>query len=155
VKRFFHDLFVPTLNKREGEAPSERKLAIATAALLLEIAETDNNFSDEERSLIVSLLRQRFGLSGEEVNDLIEATREELNRRIDTYYFTNLINEQFDKPQKIEIIEMVWRVIYTDNHLDGHEDRLVHSFARLLRLDHSEMIAAKLKIKNQLRTTSS
>ena len=42
---------------------------------------------------------------------------------------------------------MVWELAYTDGRLDKHEDYLVHKLAQLLRLDHRQLIEAKLKIK--------
>ena len=43
-------------------------------------------------------------------------------------------------------IEMIWQVAYADGRLDSHEDYLVHKLATLLRLDHKQLIEAKLKI---------
>jgi uncharacterized tellurite resistance protein B-like protein len=120
---------------------------VATAALLLEIAGVDDEFTDEERSVIIKVLKDHFGITAAEVEEIIEATNAEIGKRIDLYYFTNQINEHFDADQKTAIIEMVWRVIYTDRHLNGHEDFLVHRFAKLLRLQHSQLIDAKLRVK--------
>ena len=148
VRKFLESVFSRDEGAgKKGDKPSEHRMHVATAALLLEIANSDDEFSDVERAQIIDTLKDFFELSDEEVDQLLAATREEVNTRIDLYHFTNLINENFSKPDKLVIIEMVWRVIYADKHLDGHEDYLVHRIAKLLRLQHSDMIDAKLRVK--------
>ncbi|MCP4568022.1 MAG: TerB family tellurite resistance protein [FCB group bacterium] len=132
------------------ESTSEHNLMVATAALLLEIANIDDEFSEEEQREIVEVLKDRFNVTSDEVEEILKATQEDIDQRIDMYYFTNQINVHFSSPEKMQIIESVWRVIYADKHLDGHEDYLVHRFAKLLRLDHSQLIEAKLRVKKQM-----
>jgi len=40
-----------------------------------------------------------------------------------------------------------WRVIYADGRLNAYEDHFVHRLAKLLRLEHEDLIEAKLKVK--------
>lgn len=147
MKEFLGNIFGRKQSAPSSKESSDHDLKVATAALLLEIARVDDEFTDEERAVIVRVLKERFGITRDEVEEILEATERELDKRIDLYYFTNRINEKFSTGLKIEIIEMIWRVIYTDNHLNGHEDYLVHRFAKLLRLQHSQLIEAKLRIK--------
>ena len=121
-------------------------VVVATCALLLEMANIDGEFSETERERIISLLKRNYHLSDEHAHALIEASHEELERTIDLWQFTNLINESYSLEEKICIIEMVWQIIYTDGTLDMHEDYLVHKLAKLLRLTHGELIDAKLKV---------
>jgi len=48
----------------------------------------------------------------------------------------------------MHIIEEVWRVIYADGTLEAHEDYLVHKLAKLLNLNHPQLIKMKMKAKN-------
>jgi len=149
MREFLKNIFGGSAESSSPRGDSEYDLQVATAALLLEIAGVDDEFTSAEREIIVRALKRHFGLGSGEVEEILEATGEELERRIDLYYFTKKINERFDLERKIKIIELVWRVIYSDDHLDGHEDYLVHRIARLLRLDHPQMIAAKIKVKKE------
>jgi uncharacterized tellurite resistance protein B-like protein len=135
---------------RAHDTLSVSDIQIATAALLLELAGIDSEFSERERNAIVDLLKARFHLSDRDVSQILAASQQQLDQKIDLYYFTNLINENFDISQKISVMELMWQVIYADGQLDGYEDFLVHRYAKLLRLDHRQMIAAKLKIKAEL-----
>jgi len=135
---------------RAHEPLSVSEIQIATAALLLELAGIDSEFSERERNAIVELLKARFHLSDRDVSQILTASQHQLDQKIDLYYITNLINENFDISQKLSVMELMWQVIYAAGQLDGYEDFLVHRYAKLLRLDHRQMIAAKLKIKAEL-----
>ncbi len=149
MKKFLGSIFNKKERGEETQEISPRDLQVATAALLIEVASIDDDFAADEKRSIAKNMTSYFNLREDEVEEIIAATTDELDRQLDLYYFTKQINESFDRPQKIAIIEMVWRVIYSDEHLSGHEDHLAHRLARLLRLDHSELIAAKLRVKNK------
>ena len=146
------DLVKSFFGKRSASAgPSHETqgvhdVRVATCALFLEMANIDEEFSDSERERILSILREHFGLSDEHAAELMGLARRELDRSIDLWQFTNLINENYTKEEKTRIIEMVWEIVYTDDKLDQHEDYLVHKLAKLLRLSHEQLIDAKFKI---------
>ncbi len=129
---------------------ADADLQIATAALLSEIAESDSHFSVEEKGAIAEILQKHFDLSAQETHELMRAADKKLGETVDHYSFAAIIRDRCDMPQKIAVMEMIWRVVYTDGRLDGHEDYLAHRFATLLRLDHRQMIDAKLRVKREL-----
>ena len=47
-------------------------------------------------------------------------------------------------------MEDVWHIILLDGKLDKHEDYYAHKLANLLHLTHKQMIAAKLKARDQV-----
>ncbi len=48
--------------------------------------------------------------------------------------------------EKIEIIEILWRIVYVDGKMDEHEHYLMNKLSNLLRLSHNQLIEAKLKV---------
>ena len=130
----------------DKESP-EKMIQIATCALFLEIANSDEHFSDEERSTIMEILKNEFSLSENDVQGLIEETKHALVESIDLWQFTNLINQHFSDEDKEKILENLWRVIYADEILDTYEDYLAHKIANLLHLPHKTLIETKLKVK--------
>ena len=70
---------------------------------------------------------------------------------MDLWEFTDLINENYSRAEKKEILEAAWRVIYADDRLDKYEDHFVHKLAKLLRFEHRDLIDAKLKVKEERR----
>jgi len=143
VKTFFGKR--QKIDSTKQEEATTHDIRIATCALFLEMAKIDGEFSDHERGSIISILKKDYQLSDEHAAELLEASNEELERRIDLWQFTNLINQNYSSEEKISIIEMVWKIIFTDGRLDKHEDYLVHKLAKLLRLTHKQLIDAKVK----------
>jgi uncharacterized tellurite resistance protein B-like protein len=144
VKRFFG-------RTGEGSSKGSGKEAVhdvrmATCALLLEMADIDGEFDDSEQDRILEMLKKDYGLSDENAAALMEAAKEELERSIDLWRFSRLINENYTEEEKIRIIEMLWRIVYTDGNLDKHENYLVHKLSSLLHLTHKDLIDAKLKV---------
>jgi len=145
VKRFFSRDPHDDGTDKEGATPHD--IRIATCALFLEMSYIDREFSDSEREYVVSILKRDFELSNEHAAALLEAARGELKESIDLWQFTNLINQNYSVEEKLQIIETIWRIAYTDGKLDKHEDYLVHKLAKLLRLNHKQLIDAKLRAK--------
>ena len=149
MKSFFKNLIGSASTNSNNEKASFEDLQIATAVLLIQAARADDNFDDDERQEIEDDLSSYFSISSKEVEDILARAETAIERSLDDYEFTSLLCENLSVPERIEIIEMIWKVIFTDQHLHGHEDHLAHRFARLLRLEHSQMIEAKLRVKAQ------
>ncbi len=126
-------------------------LRIAVSVLLLEIAKSDDEFSDAERDHIVETLVRRFELDEAEAHELMDLAHERRSASSDLWKFTNAINQRSTPAEKVGIMEEIWRVIYADGTLDAHEDYLAHKFARLLNLNHPQLIQAKLAVLNERR----
>ena len=117
----------------------------ATCAILLELANIDGEFSNTEREHIITVFKKDYNLPEEDILELIASSEKELKESIDLWQFTNLINQNFSLEEKIRIMETVWKVAYSDGSLDENEDYLAHKVANLLRLNHKQLIDAKLK----------
>ena len=55
-------------------------------------------------------------------------------------------NENYSNEEKIEIVEMLWQIVYVDGTMDAHEHYLMAKVKNLLRLDHHRIIEAKRKV---------
>lgn len=146
VKRFFDKT---GSGRPAGEGRTEHDLRVATCALLVEMARIDEHFSESEMETILSILKDRYGLSSEEAEALIAEADRELEESIDYWQFARLINENYTNEEKIGIIETLWRIVFIDGKMDKHEDYLMHKMADLLRLTHPQLIEAKMKVRNE------
>jgi uncharacterized tellurite resistance protein B-like protein len=143
---FKTDTLAPEIQKQD----EQERIQIATCVLLLEVAKSDDEFSSIEKATISAILEKKFEMSHEAAEELMEIAKGRRKESIDLWEFTNLINENYSRERKIMVVEAAWRVIYADRKLDKYEDHFVHKLARLLRLDHSEMIAAKLRVLDEM-----
>ena len=146
LKRFFA--------KAQGQDPQvsepgqygEHDLRVATCALLVEIGRIDETFTQEELETVLSILKDKYDLSQEHADALIAEAEAELNKSLDLWQFARLINENYTNKEKIEIVEILWQVVYVDGKMDQYEHYLMNKLKNLLRLDHKQLIDAKLKV---------
>ena len=128
----------------------EKQLQIATAAIFVELAKADGDFSDEEREHIVASIKNRFELEEEYVHELIELSHEELKDSVSLYEFSGVINKSFTFEDKYELLKNLWRLIYTDKTLDKYEDHLIKLIGGMLKMEHKQIINAKMLIRKEL-----
>ncbi len=147
IKQFFDEFLV----LEEKEERAQHALEIATAALLLETARADFNLEDEELEKIAQILRGFFDLDIEQSDVLIELAQQQAEQATCYYEFTTLINNNYSPAQKVQIVEMMWRVAYADRYLEKYEEALVRKIADLLYVPHTDFIAAKLRVLEDLK----
>ncbi len=149
IKDFFNNNASLTADNNSDK--KEARIQVAACALLLEMASIDDEFSETEEQGIVAILEKEFGLAEVMAKEVMELAGLELKENVDVWQFTSLINKNYSPDEKIELIELVWKVVYADGHLDKHEDYLVKKLSRMLNLSHKEMIDAKLKVLGRSR----
>ena len=130
------------------------RIQVATCVILLEMATADSEFQREERQIIDRLLREKFALSSEAAEELMELADREREASLDLQQFTREINDGFSREEKFEIMETLWRIVYADGVVDKFEDHLVRKLAFLLRLSHREMIDCKIRVLEETRSPS-
>ncbi|MEX0693001.1 MAG: TerB family tellurite resistance protein [Rhodospirillales bacterium] len=136
----------------EETAPStetgEAGLAAAAVAVFVEAALLDGQFDQNERNVIEAILVDRFGLSTDDANTLIEeaiSQTEDANR---VYAATRTIREAFTDAERIDVLEMLWEVAYADGTLHDFEANLVRRIAGLLYVrDRDSGMARKRALK--------
>jgi uncharacterized tellurite resistance protein B-like protein len=115
-------------------AGEDHLLQLATAVMLVEVMRSDATFHDEERLAVLAALRDKFSLTADEAARLAELAVTTAHAATDLYAFTSRINERFEMPQKLKMIEHMWRVAYADGHLSAHERHVMWRIADLLHI---------------------
>ena len=128
----------------------DHRLKVATVALLLETARADFDVLDEELADVARHAQQFFSLDDNETNQLLKLAEEEARNATCYHEFTSLINQSYSPPEKVAIVEMMWRVAFADRLLEKYEEALVRKIAELLYVPHGAFISAKLKVKKEL-----
>lgn len=128
--------------------PYEKKLQIATCALFLEVANSDDNFAKEEKENIYKSMKEIFGLDEQYIKELISLSEKQIRNSVSLYEFTDIINQNFSKDEKYEVLKNLWKLIYTDNKVDKYEDLFIKRISSNFHLEHKDLIAAKLEVKN-------
>ena len=144
MKRFFEKIRVEETEILSNS--TDHDIRVATCALLVEIARIDETFSQDELELLLSILKDKYGLSRDNAEDLILEAEKELENSLDLWQFAKLINENYSNQEKLEIVETLWRIVFVDGKMDQHEHYLMGKLKNLLRLSQNQLIEAKLKV---------
>ena len=131
-----------------GSAIDEVRLAVC--ALLVEAAMMDGSMDEREQAHIAWLLRDRFELPAEQAEAML--TRAIALQENSTQLFpqTKTIVDAYSIPQRIEVIEMLWEVVYVDGQLHDYESNLVRRVAGLLYVPDHENGAARRRAMAKL-----
>lgn len=132
-------------------APLGREaVRLAAAALLVEAASMDGNVGAREAARILELLRQRYQLSAEEADELLEEARSATAQSTQLYEFTRSVKDSFDHQQRVELIEMLWEVAYADGQLHDYESNLVRRVSGLIYVSDQDSGAARKRAMARL-----
>ena len=118
-------------------------LHLAAAVLLIEAARMDDTFDSEERVIIANLVRSKFDLSENEASSLINLANQVAENSIELSRFTKQIRDSFGHDDRVEMVEMLWRVVLADGELHDHEASLLRRAAGLLYVTDRENGDAK------------
>ncbi len=136
----------PTQTPPLGNLSSE--LQIATTVLMLEIIRADLRVMDSERMMVERVLSRAFCLFPEEAIKLRKKAEGAHDRKT-VERLCRLIDTVLSLEQKRYLIVLLWSIALSDERLERNEDYLVRKIARLLSLNHIDVVDAKLKAENE------
>ena len=117
------------------------------AALLIHAAKIDENFSKKEEEIINKTLL-KLGAKQQNLENIMKEGKtleESANQILD---FTKEV-KNMEEEKKIEIIETLWRIIYSNNEADIYETNLMRRLGGLMYIDNKIMGDIKEKIKKE------
>ena len=140
-----------------SDGPRERAvddLQLASAALLVEAARMDDDFGQDEYAVIERLLRERFSLSVEDADRLVGAANKVSADSVELFGFTSKIKDAFDEEERIQMIEMLWEVVFADGKLDDLEANLLRRVAGLLYVTDRDSGDARKRVLDRVSSAS-
>ena len=117
------------------------------AALLIHAAKIDENYSAQEEKIIKQTLL-KIGAQNEKLNEIIKNAKEIEENSNQILDFTKEVKSMANE-KKIQIIEALWRIIYSNNEADLYETSLMRRLAGLLYIDSKIMGDIKNRIKEE------
>jgi uncharacterized tellurite resistance protein B-like protein len=126
------------------------ELQVAAAALLVEGAQMDADFDVAERTRILDLVRARFSLSDAEAESLLDVAHREVAGSAQLYAFGRTVKDSFDHEERVELIEMLWEVVYADGALHDLEASLMRRIAGLIYVPDRDSGAARKRALRKL-----
>ena len=117
------------------------------AALLIHAAKIDENFSNEEE-MIISKALLKIGANKNNLENILKEGKEIEENSNQILDFTREV-KNMNMEKKIEIIETLWKIIYSNQEADMFETNLMRRLAGLLYIDNKIMGDIKEKIKKE------
>ncbi len=137
IREFLAEL---TGETKPQSAFGESDYRLAAAALLVHVATLDGVLTDASRTALHGVLKERFGLTDAATEELIDAAVAADRESVDFYRFTSLLNRTLDDDGRRRVIEMMWRVAYTDGRVSEFEENVLWRVADLLNVPGRERI---------------
>ena len=135
--------------KKEKEENSDNK-NILVAALLIHAAKIDENYTDIEKKIIKDALINLNNISSDQAEKLMkiaEKKEEESNQMLE---FTREI-KKYPMEFRLKIIEIIWKIVYSDDVSDNYESNLIRRICGLLYISDKDNGIIKAKFKNSLK----
>ena len=127
---------------------------LAVAALLVEAAHMDRSFDAREREVILDLVAKRFALDAAEAESLLAEAHAAQQQAVDLVRFTRTIKDAFAPEERIELIEMLWEIVYADGRVDPFEANLLRRIGGLIYVSDQERGAARKRVAARLGVTA-
>ena len=132
--------------KKEKKENSDNK-NILVAALLIHAAKIDENYSDIEKKIIKEALINLNNINSDQAEDLMklaEKKEEESNQMLE---FTREIKKH-PMEFRLKIIEIIWKIVYSDDVSDNYESNLIRRICGLLYISDKDNGIIRAKVQN-------
>ena len=134
--------------KEEKEDTNNKNFLIV--ALLIHAAKIDENYTEDEKKIIKKTIMELNKISSnqaDEVLKLAEKKEEESNQIVE---FTKEI-KKYSMEFKLKIIEIIWKIVYSDGTSDNYESNLIRRICGLLYISDKDNGIIKTNVKNLLK----
>ena len=138
-------MFKKIFNKKKREDSDNKNILVA--ALLIHAAKIDENYTDVEKKIIKQALMELNNISSEQTENLIrlaEKKEEESNQIVE---FTKEI-KKYSMKFRLKIIEVIWKIVYSDGTSDDYESNLIRRICGLLYISGKDNGIIKAKVQN-------
>ena len=134
--------------KKQNKKSNFDNIDIAICMLLIHAARVDEIYEDQEKKLI----KEYFLKIGKDKEYIIELVRYCEIKEKDSVEIINMTKEikKLDYKNRLEIIEIMCKIIYSDHQLCNFEDRLIRKVSGLIYLENRDVGEIKLKVKNDI-----
>ncbi len=147
------DLFA-RLAPPAADAPAQSAdevLQLAAAVLIAEVIGADADVEPSERDAMRRALHERFGLTPAQAAKLAALAEQRARETSNLYELTAHVNAQFGMPQKLRMLEMLWRAAYADAELEDPERHVVRRIADLMKVPQGASAGIRERVARESR----
>ena len=135
--------------KIEEENEQFDTVQIAISTLMIQTAVYDGVFDEQEKSEILELIKKYFNFNEDQKLSLFKIAMKVNDDSNDMQQFTRILNDNLSEEEKLNIIEMLWKIIISDGHIDDYENALIRKISGLLYISDRDVGQIKKKLITQ------
>mgnify|MGYP000721168478 FL=1 len=135
--------------KIEEENEQFDTVQIAISTLMIQTAVYDGVFDEQEKSEILELIKKYFNFNEDQKLSLFKIAMKVNDDSSDMQQFTRVLNDNLSEEEKLNIIEMLWKIIISDGHIDDYENALIRKISGLLYISDRDVGQIKKKLITQ------
>ena len=141
-------MFKKKINRNNIKKNNDQNILIA--ALLIHAAKIDDNYTNFEKEIIEKALIDLNLVKIDETEKLLKTAEEKEKQSNQIIEFTKEIKK---KPLefRLKIVEILWKIIYSDGASDNYESNLIRRICGLLYISDKDSGEVKLKVINSDR----
>ena len=132
---------------KKNEDKQENENLVKITALLIHAAKIDQDYSNKEEEIIKQTLL-KLGANKNDLEKIINTGKKIEENSNQILNFTKEVKNMTEE-NKIQIIEALWQIIYSNNEADMYETSLMRRLGGLLYIDSKIMGDIKEKIKKK------
>jgi len=137
------DFFKKKENKNEDNN-------ILVAALLVHAARIDENYTESEKKIIIKAIMDLNKLDSNKAEKILKDAEKKESESNQIVEFTRTI-KKYPIEFRLKIIEIIWKIVYSDGKNDSYESGLIRRICGLLYVSDKESGIIKTKIINQTK----
>ena len=123
---------------------------VMVAALLIHAAKIDENYTEKEKKIIKKALIDLNNINSLEADDLLTQAEKKEEASNQIVEFTREIKKH-SMESRLKIIEVIWKIVYSDGTNDNYESNLIRRICGLLYISDKDNGIIKAKVKNLLK----
>ena len=141
-------MFKKIFEKKSEEHINNKNILVT--ALLIHAAKIDDNYTDVEKKIIKKALISLNAITLNEAEELLKKAEKKEQESNQIIEFTKEIKKN-SMEFRIKIIEILWKIVYSDGSSDSYESNLIRRVCGLLYVSDKDSGMIKSKIKNTIR----
>ena len=141
-------MFKKFFEKKNEENINNKNILIT--ALLIHAAKIDDNYTDVEKEIIKKALITLNAITPNEAEELLKKAEKIEQESNQIVAFTREIKKN-SMEFRLKIIEILWKIVYSDGSSDSYESNLIRRVCGLLYISDRDSGMIKLKVKNSLK----
>ena len=134
--------------KKEEKDPNNKNILII--ALLIHAAKIDENYTENEKKIIKNVIVDLNEINSNQADELLKLAEEKERESNQIIEFTKEI-KKYSMDFRLKIIEILWKIVYSDGSSDSYESNLIRRVCGLLYISDIDNGTIKLKVKNSLK----